>query len=237
MKKYICVALVTMGSLFSAEPYKAVQAGLEYTLLKINKDLKVVGIDQALREQMDGVEDPYFNEALIAKVVELAKNNKAGEYIDYYPDGKMRVRIPYKNGFLDGHVHGWYDSGADAFKGHYKEGLRQGIHITFFYDKDGGESTDYQRILVYDNEGLLHGVQSTHYSSHEMESALKYKHGVLDGACEFYENKYVPPRRTYIKRSYMSEKRVYDNGLLKSVKSYSTPILITPSCPTPVVPD
>jgi len=226
-----------MGSLFSVEPFKFVQPGLEYTLLKINKDIKIVTLQEALKEQIDGVEDPYFNEAFIAKVVEAAKNNPTGEFIEYFPDGKMRARIPYKNGFLHGHVHGWYDSGADAFKGHYKDGVRQGIHMTFFYEKDGNYGGSYQRILFYDDEGLLHGVQTTEYSSSEMESSLRYNHGVLDGRCEFYENKYVPPGRTYIKRSYMGEKRLYKNGVLKSVETYSIPVHISKTCPTPVLPE
>jgi antitoxin component YwqK of YwqJK toxin-antitoxin module len=237
MKKSICLAIITISTLFSGEPFKFIEAGLEYTLLKINKDIQVVSLQEALREQINGVEDPYFNEEFIEKVVEAAKNSPAGEYIDYFSDGKIRVRVPYRNGFINGHVHGWYDSGADAFKGHYKDGIRQGIHMTFFYEKDGNYGGNYQRILFYNDEGLLHGVQSTHYSSSEMESSLHYNRGVLDGNSGLYENKYVPPIRTYIKRSYMAEERLYRNGVLKSVKTYSNPVYINKTCPTPVVPE
>jgi antitoxin component YwqK of YwqJK toxin-antitoxin module len=102
----------------------------------------------------EGFIDSYFEKEFIEKIRESVKKQPTGEYVEYWGNGVLKAKLPYKDGKPNGHIHGWYDNGRDAFKGFFTEGVKQGIHITF-YRTEEKDHTNQARILVYD-ELLLH---------------------------------------------------------------------------------
>ncbi len=144
----------------------------------------------SLHEMIDGLINEQFGKDFFAKVEEALKKQPVGEgvYTEYWKDGLKRVQIPFKNGKAHGHVHGWHDSGEDAFKGFFKEGIKQGVHITFFYTKSE-ESTKEAHIYRYNEKGELHGKQRKIYEMGRLWIAATYDNGKLNGPLETWTTK------------------------------------------------
>jgi antitoxin component YwqK of YwqJK toxin-antitoxin module len=224
--RVLCLSLIPL-LLWSEEvivetPFESVPVGLEHTLLCINQKIKYVSLEEGLQEQIHGIEEVYFDQAFIQRVKAAAEKNEEGEYVENWSNGKRKARIPYKKGFLHGHIHGWYPEGPDAFKGFYKDGLRLGIHMTFDHTDCPTSTVYYTRVLQYDKDGFLEGKQTTyHLQSDGLYALLPYKHGVLDGKLEFYENpfRYVNGLRRYKEKTQVEE-RIYEKGVFKKSSSY-----------------
>ncbi len=137
---------------------------------------KVLGIHHGVATLADVVEEmivePSFDKGFLEK---LKKVSSTGEYIEYWGNGQIKVRLPYKDGKANGHLHGWYENGNDAFKGFFKEGMKQGIHISFYPKTDG-------RILTYNEKGQLDGDQSVSLPNGKLATAIEYKEGKAQGS-------------------------------------------------------
>ncbi len=66
----------------------------------------------------------------------MERTQDSAEYLEYWDDGQIKVKAAFKNGWADGHVHGWYKSGCDAFKAYFNEGIKQRVHFAFFSFKN-----------------------------------------------------------------------------------------------------
>jgi antitoxin component YwqK of YwqJK toxin-antitoxin module len=154
---------------------------------------------------ISGITDPYFIHDTLEKITEMEKSQKSGEYVEYWKNGQMKIRAAFKNGRADGHIHGWYENGCDAFKGHFCEGVKQGIHMAFFPPARGnGPTVNYGRFLIYDETGKPHGEQITSYLSGHLETITRYKNGLLEGETGIYADK----------GKGLIEKRIYEKGIL-----------------------
>jgi hypothetical protein len=144
----------------------------------------------SLHEMIDGLIDEQFGEDFFAKIEEAVKKQPTGEgiYTEYWKNGIKRAQIPFKNGKAHGHVHGWHDSGEEAFKGFFSEGVKQGIHITFFYTKRE-ESTKEAHVYRYNEKGELHGKQRKIYQMGRLWIASTYNNGKLNGPLETWTTK------------------------------------------------
>ena len=88
----------------------------------------------------------------------MEKAQHSGEYTEYWSNGQIKVKAAFKNGLADGHIHGWYENGCDAFKAYFSEGIKQGSHMAFFPPKRcGGPTVNYGRIFSYNEQGKSHG--------------------------------------------------------------------------------
>lgn len=169
-----------------------------------------IKLSEAIRELISGITDPYFICDTLEKIAEMEKGQNSGEYIEHWSNGQTKVKAAFKNGLADGHIHGWYENGYDAFKGHFCEGIKQGIHIAFFPPKrEGGPSVNYGRVLIYNDHGKPDGKQLTEYPTGNLESSARYKNGILHGQVNIYGDKDIG----------LIEKRIYENGTLIDQKT------------------
>jgi antitoxin component YwqK of YwqJK toxin-antitoxin module len=160
-----------------------------------------------IRELITGVSDSSFEDTL-QKIEEREKKQFDGEYVEYWDNGQMKVKGAIKNGFADGHIHGWYKNGYDAFKAFFHEGLKQGVHMAFFPVKNTcSPETNQGRILSYNEEGKAYGRQETSYpKSNALEAIMRFKDGLIDGEASLYAER---PNGLIEKRKYELGKLIY----------------------------
>lgn len=165
----------------TAKPADMIILGKELELLGLPEKTVPLDLAGAIRELVAGVTSPYFGDEFLSKIALAQKNNKDGEYLEYWPNGQVKVSGAFKNGLAEGHIHGWYEDGTDAFKAFYKQGIKQGVHIAIFPPEIRKLKNAYARILVYNRQGQLDGKQITEYPDGRLKVLLRYSNGVLDG--------------------------------------------------------
>jgi hypothetical protein len=149
----------------------------------------VTTLDKASHEMVSGLIDGTFDKDFIQRIKSEIERHPTGshEYREYWSNGTLKARLPYKNGRAHGHLHGWYDNGRDAFKGHFYEGVKKGIHITFFRSEPK-EHTKEARILTYSDKAKLDGDQETFHATGRLWIVMPYEQGMPDGALEGWDS-------------------------------------------------
>jgi hypothetical protein len=183
---FILIAAYLFGAELKVDSPKRITPEWEEKVFGIKYG--VTTLDNAVSEMVEGLIDKKFNQAFIARIkAEIAKHPTGeGEYVEYWNCGRIKARLPYKDGKPNGQLHGWYLSGSDAFKGYFKEGIKQGAHITFFCSKDM-LSSYHARLLTFNEKGQLHGKQDLWHSTNWLWIALYYKNGMAHGALEGWD--------------------------------------------------
>ena len=159
-----------VGSLLLASP-KEVTAEWEK---------EVLGIRYTVTDVVHAIEELSEKTFDLEKLAQAVQKGSSGEYIEYWENCKVKLRIPYKNGKANGHVHGWYADGTDAFKGFFKEGVKQGIHMTFRPPGSKNYPDDI-RHLTFNEKGELEGEQKAESLERGTRAYLDYKNGKVQG--------------------------------------------------------
>ena len=148
----------------------------------------VTALDNAIHEMVDGLIDDYFDEAFFGRLqTALSKQPKGeGEYIECWKNGQLKVSLPFKDGKAHGHLHGWYDNGVDAFKAYFTEGVKQGIHITFFRTESEQHMNDAQ-ILTFNGTGVIDGKQYKSHPTGNLWIVITYENGIVNGPLEGWD--------------------------------------------------
>jgi hypothetical protein len=149
---------------------------------------EITELDNAVHEMVDGLIDDAFEATFFERMKAAIKNNPKGEglYTDYWSNGALKCKIPYKDGKADGHLHGWYDNGLDAFKGYFKEGVKQGFHITFYRIEPSGHVNE-ARLLAYNEKGQLDGESTRNHKTGGLWITAEYENGKFNGALEGWD--------------------------------------------------
>ncbi len=167
-------------------------------------------LSEALQELIQGISDQTFGKDLFEKIVALEKKKFTGEFVDYWENGQCKIKAIFKDGKVDGHVHGWFPDGEEAFKGFFYENTKAGVHIAFF--PKGAPRRSYEglaRGFSYNYEGQFDGKQKSLQYDGNLKTLFAFKHGVMHGSrilynqdrkCikdEFYEDgKFIPGKTT-----------------------------------------
>ena len=170
-------------------------------------------LSQAIEELVNTYSPGTFQED-IQQIIEKEKKEQNGDYISHWPSGQIKVQGSFKNDLAEGHFHGYYEDGSDAFKGFFKEGIKQGVHLAFFAPGNTRcEGNSLGLVLVFNEKGKLHGDQIMDHASSYIAAIATYKNGVLkklhtckdpDGErispetfYEHYQTKYVESSKPY----------------------------------------
>jgi hypothetical protein len=148
----------------------------------------VTTLDNAVQEMVGVLIDATFDKEFIARITEVIKKQPKGEgeYTEYWENGKLKARLPFKDGKANGHLHGWYDNGLDAFKGYFTAGVKQGIHITF-YKTEPNENQEKARLLIFDLKGKLDGTIRTYHQTGDLWIFIEYVNGKVKGLLEGWD--------------------------------------------------
>lgn len=148
----------------------------------------VTTLDNAVHEMTSSIGDAEFDKAFFVRIKDTIKQhpNAYGEYREYWDNGNLKARLPYKDGKAHGHVHGWYKNGKHAFKGHFCEGVKQGVHISFFPYKTKGRDI-YSRMLFFNLDGTLNGDQCTFHRAGNLWICIEYENNKVNGYLEGWD--------------------------------------------------
>jgi hypothetical protein len=201
---FIFGVTLLFGSSVVVDSPKTMNSEWESKVLGIK--YKVTTLDNAVDEMVAGLIDEIFDKAFTGRIQEEIHKHPTGkgEYLEYWPNGTLKARLPYKDGKAHGHIHGWHENGCDAFKGYFKEGLKQGIHITFNSGKYKG-NIEKARLLTYNEKGKLDGEQMLSHPTGTLWIATIYKNGILNGPLEAWD----------VQRKYILS-TLYKNGVLQA---------------------
>lgn len=138
-----------------------------------------------LRDLTVGISDESFDEAFIAKIAALEKKAFDGEYVEHWGNGQLKIRAFFKKGKVDGHVHGWYQDGKEAFKAFFYEEKKVGVHLAVAPYAPRRCNGGPVRLRYYNEEGKLDGQQQADYLVGWLKTIAAYENGVLNGRVEF----------------------------------------------------
>ena len=161
----------------------------EYRILLQNGKTTHAPLSKALKELITGIGDRYFDETFFQKLEEAEATQFDGEYLDRWPSGQLKIKAIYKNGKVDGHVHGWYEDGLEAFKAFFYEEMKVGIHIAFFpYEGPYRRwSEAVARLINYNLKSQLDEKQLSNYYDGRLKSYIIYKKSLQNGELSFYD--------------------------------------------------
>lgn len=110
----------------------------------------------------------------------LFNNKRSGNWIDYYPDGKVHLVVSYVDGKKEGPYLEFDESGQITAKCDYHNDLRNGMYRAYNYGRVTEESTYV--------DGHLEGPMKKYYpdTGTIMEEST-YKNGTMDGTAKWYD--------------------------------------------------
>jgi antitoxin component YwqK of YwqJK toxin-antitoxin module len=99
--------------------------------------------------QKSGPSMKYYDNGLVAEIIDWDSNVKQGKWLQYFEDGSLRLSSSFANDKIDGPYKVYTSPGKVAIDGNYKEGNMDG-KWTFFNDQG---IIKYE--LLYDNGKTL----------------------------------------------------------------------------------
>ncbi len=190
MKILMGVCLMLMHALYAADKPMDHEA-IRY-VMRIAENNHQDSLANAIQEITEGFTGSHFGADFLNNVREKEKSQPTGEYVEYWPNGQLKVKAAYKNGRPEGHIHGWYDDGTSAFKGFFKEGVKQGVHMAFFppeVTKTKRDGEVMASCFVYNEKGEADGEQQSDHPPHgRLHVLVEYRKGVLNGTCGLWNN-------------------------------------------------
>jgi TonB family protein len=170
--------------------------------------------------------DKEWNECSKQRAVYFGKRyldaNEVPHADDYYISGKIQMTGTYlkknykkKNGLFTW----YYESGQIEYSGNYIKGNKVG---KWTWWRDSGQ---VEKILIYNEKGLLHGPASYWFANGELDSEGSYVNGLYDGIWKFYhENGQESSREVYSKGKLLALELWNEAGEPEKVKTLSTHI-------------
>jgi len=207
-KLLIASILVSPSFLFCGDtPFSSITPEKEYqTLLTIGSTTHSP-LSEALQDLIEGIGQRYFDSLFFQKLSEAEKNHLEGEYLDHWPNGQLKIKAYFKNGKVDGHVHGWYEDGLDAFKLFFYEEKKVGVHLAFYPNAGNRRwARAVARVINYNLKGELDGEQFSNYYSGRAKLIIFYKKGRLEGHFGLYDDSRKSLKTERYKRGKLKEK-------------------------------
>jgi len=176
----LMITTLVFGDLNNIEAPPMIDKAWEAKYLGVK--YSVTTLDNSIHEFVDGILDEYFDKEFFSKLHSELVMNPSGDgiFIDYWPNGSLKARLPYHNGRAHGHIHAWFDNGCDAFKGHFSNGIKQGIHMTLFKG-EYIQNTKCARILYFSPDGKLTDECSRDYPNGKLCLVAYYTNGLAHG--------------------------------------------------------
>ena len=149
----------------------------------------------------------------------------SGKYESYFQNGKKEKESYYVKGKLNGLSKEWYPSGKPKYKVEYKNGLVYGKEIAWF--ENGNKSKETEVYQQENNKGnyvkpLLNGNQFHYYENGKLRSVQTYTHFLPHGKWAEYANngKLVSEKNYQAGQLIGDDISYYENGNLREKTPY-----------------
>lgn len=124
-------------------------------------------------------------------------NLKSGESLrdglaeEFYPDGRLKGKVPWKAGKQDGDAVFYHPDGQKSYATHYRMGKKWGFATVWYTNGQKQWEAMYQ-------DGLTHGIWREWYRDGKRKFTAMYSKGRLDGrATWWYPNGRLQQERDY----------------------------------------
>lgn len=155
------------------------------------KDNKAVGIHREYDKKGEVVAGKVYSDigVLEAKGVVDEEGKKQGNWVDYYPEGKIKAKGKYINDLRDGPWLFYFRNGKIEQKGNYKNGLPHGEWIWYYQNGNILREEEYSKGKEegYATEYTLNGDTIMHGEYYEGEKFGKWIYKIGD---EIQEGEY-----------------------------------------------
>ena len=79
----------------------------------------------------NGLSLKFFQDSTVAERLTYINDIKQGEWIQYYPSGKVLLKSNYSDGKINGKFEIWFENGTIEYSGQYKNDSKDGLWIIF----------------------------------------------------------------------------------------------------------
>lgn len=108
----------------------------------------------------------------IAKTSAKPISKKDGINLSYYPSGKVKSEVFYKNGKKNGSGKWYFESGQLKYEGNWKNGKQDGVEMAYF-------ASGQLRQEAYLRDGRAQGIYKEYSQTGELLVHMKYENGEL----------------------------------------------------------
>lgn len=184
----------------------------------------------------------FFNsQATLTAYGAYNKDDKIGQWIYYYDDGKLRMKEDYDKGYIEI----FHPEGTLSTKGNFKDNQLEGPFELYYECGNLKEKLDYVKgkrngpgEIYYTNGQLntkyfyeddqLQGEYLEYFNNGQLFSKANYKDGETDGEYKEYYKSGVPSLEGYYKEGNKTGewKYFYENGQLASIGSFKDDVEI-----------
>lgn len=164
----------------------------EEELVHAQNGKPIAPLSEALKDLLVDILDQTFDASFFQKIKAAEDAKFTGEYLDHWKNGQLKIKATLKEGKVDGHVHGWFPDGFEAFKAFFYENMKVGIHMVFYPKKSPEpELEKIARIYTFDFKGKLDNRQTSEFQNGKLKSMVRFKHGLLHGHLSMYNGERV----------------------------------------------
>ncbi len=168
------------------KPIEPISAEQEFAYISACGKTSTLPLSKALRELMAGLVGPEFEKEFIEGIAKVEADRLDGEYVRYWAKDQKKITASFKKGKVNGHVHGWYEDGTEAFKAFFDEEKKVGIHIAFFppeaIRKNNRKNPRVKgRVVCYDDKSRFSGEVKSYYLDGTLKTLTEYEHGLING--------------------------------------------------------
>jgi antitoxin component YwqK of YwqJK toxin-antitoxin module len=176
--------------------------------------------------QPHGTIRTYYDEdkTRLKEIIEYRNGVKHGEYLEYYPNGNLRMKTNYNNDKIEGQYTLNFPDGSLEVNKTIRNGKTEGIVKKYFRD-DHDEYQNTYTLTQYKNDKKNGKVK--YYVDDILYSTAVYKNGKEYEITNYYENGAIRSKRKYDRNEDAREKHIkseqinYDEkGKIKSIQHF-----------------
>jgi len=162
-------------------------------LNSVNFDTTGTAVDTVIYVNASGKRIYHFyKDGPVKCDINIQYNSYNGDYLFYFPNGKIRIKGKYSSGLENGEWIWYYWNGEISSKGTYDYGDKTGKWE--YYNEDG----KLNRVSEYENDKKS-GKEISYYENGKIENERFYRDGLLEGTANYYSNDGQPEhRREYL---------------------------------------
>ena len=106
---------------------------------------------------LDGTIEEYYKNGKILMRTPFKNSLKSGKMEAFYESGKIKVEIPYNRGVVDGIAKEYFESGRFDKEIHYKD-LTEMFYKSYFYNDNKQEKEKYSNVYSKDNPNRYYAI-------------------------------------------------------------------------------
>lgn len=137
---------------------------------------------------------------------EYRSDKKTGLWVYYYPNGKTRLKVNYRDGKLNGPIFEFSEDGIPLSEIMFKNNLKDGVYRLYYNNGNPKEISMYSK-------DKKEGTENLYYPNGKRSSIGQYKKGMKDGLWRYFDETGKRKSDGHYKKDEKTGKwRIYDEN-------------------------